>query len=71
MFSPARRMGGTVSTTPAAAAAVAVALSAATTALSAEEPVQTLVEVAPQLIKIRRTITGSLVVAPRLLIVIL
>ena len=34
MFSPARRMGGTVSTTPAAAAAVAVALSAATAALS-------------------------------------
>ena len=49
----------------------AAAITAATTTFSAEEPVQTLVEITPQLIKIRRTIAGPLVVAPRLLIVVL
>jgi hypothetical protein len=49
----------------------AAAIATATTTPPAEKPVQALVEVSPQLIKIGRAIIGPFVIAPRFLLIVL
>jgi hypothetical protein len=46
-------------------------ITTSTAASSAEQPIQTLIEVAPQLVKIRRTIVRPFVISPRFLLAVL